>query len=584
MKHRVFSRFSSWPVPVDERPAFAGCMSASLGFALSAWLLAGCGGALSDPLADGAQVEGRAVDRAGAVVQGIGAYLVEDGVVVRRTVTGRDGRFRFPLPLGPYQVILHDGEGNGHFTEPREGAQSAGLGNVETLPLTRWPAVVDVHGIGYAERLTDFPGGLVEVRTGRFRWPPHNLFLRPSEAGGRGALYRLEPETGALVLLHEEIIAEGTILNDWLVKGPDPSGRPHHEALMTMDGRLIHTGATFVPIGEDDDRYWFVEPVEYELDQFGALVVYDYRVIRVDRNGGLLTGPPILDQRDRRRTVCAGLAFDVITFDISDDNDTCDSSRGYVVDPETLELEPLTVPDRVRPPRGYSAFEHDGRLYLLSTDGTQLFRWFPDEDRREQQMWFDCRSCPPGEPMVTWFYDGVLVMRLADDAGLQIGVRIADVQAQRSDWFDSEIEVGGTPARVVIDQWQQWQMGIEIIEGRVLFAAAVRTETGERTLLITWGGDGWQAELLPWAYCGTLPTVSPTGRWLMLAMLDESNRCNLRHRVVDAPRSRFERTAFLEARSWFRFVDNDSTMLSLFVDPITGQSQLFRRRLAEVAQ
>lgn len=141
--------------------------AALIALASSVFLIAGCGAAGSDRGFDVREssgptthVAGRALGDEGEPSAGTDVYLhVDDQKFHAQTES--DGAFAFEeVPPGPAKLVLNDGSGSGALRETELIADGTNdLGSITLRALGDYPKLVDIHGVGFEERVTTGDGG-----------------------------------------------------------------------------------------------------------------------------------------------------------------------------------------------------------------------------------------------------------------------------------------------------------------------------------------------------------------------------------------------------------------------------------------
>ena len=551
---------------------------ASLLFATA--LLSGCSGEFVEPVDIRSSFVGRALGTDGEPIEGIGVYLVQRNRAAARVTTAPDGTFVLPTsPNERYTIVLHDGAGLGYvLTDTTSESVPTELGDFALRSLKEWPGLVLVDGIGYERRLTDFPGGLSYDSLPYLG--AYNRLVASDEDGGRGALYRFDTETGSITLIHDDIVDDGEIINEWLSK------RFEDDALRTdvfrrlTDGRELHR----VPwparvLFLDENALWLVEPVEFDIDPNGnADPIYDWRITRISSDGARRQGPLLFREDGRSpHNICLPTFGQTPFWAEADEVGRCLSGTLREVDLDTLES--LPVPDRPLEPTftvGADAF----RVRLNPSTDWELLSWAPDQEEPTVEAWFDCPRC--GDDLVNVMFEGEAIAISIQGPSLEASFRISDVRNQQHRWIGPSVTVEGQQGELFKDaETAAGPYGYQA-EGLRLLSAPARTNSGTLTWVLELAPDGEVREefFVPFMTC--VPVfASPTGRWLSAIKLTDSGEC------VEHVRQRADRGAaflpaqFVSARWGSTFVDGDTALVRLALDPLTGTQQLFRFELPE---
>lgn len=129
-------------------------------------LMASCGvtgGGFQDPqtpTSDTTRVEGQALTAEGIPAPLVQVYLLHGGRRVTQGLTAEDGRFSLQTNVvGRSTLVLNDGAGVGAFRELNVYADGVNrVGDVFMELLEDLPRIVDLHGVGFEERLSTEAG------------------------------------------------------------------------------------------------------------------------------------------------------------------------------------------------------------------------------------------------------------------------------------------------------------------------------------------------------------------------------------------------------------------------------------------
>ncbi|MBI5545907.1 MAG: hypothetical protein HY901_18615 [Deltaproteobacteria bacterium] len=113
-----------------------------------------CGGGFHDPEKIVGTLTGQAL-RGGAPAEGVVAHLIDSTGQISHARTDALGAFRFELSPAHYRLVLNDSHGQGFYeTLVVFGGGLNDLGALELVPLESVSGIVDIHGVGFEERLT----------------------------------------------------------------------------------------------------------------------------------------------------------------------------------------------------------------------------------------------------------------------------------------------------------------------------------------------------------------------------------------------------------------------------------------------
>ncbi len=547
---------------------------------LVAALLPACGG-FTEPAGLSSSFIGRVLDGGGEPVANVGIYLVQDHRATVRAATAPDGRFVVSAtPNERYTVVVHDGEGQGYvLADTNSDFVPTDLGDLTLASLRRWPGLVLIDGIGYDRRITDIPGGLSYDSLGYAG--ALTRLVAADEDGGRGALYRFDTETGTITLIHEDIVDDGDIVNEWLGVLAE-SGPPRTDIFRRLtDGRELHrVPAPARVLYLDDSALWLVEPVEFDVDLSGsAASVFDWRITRIGSDGARRKGPLLFGTSDRTpRNVCLPTFGQAPIWGEADETGLCLRGSLREVDLDTLVSEP--TPDALHLFRGRSFFFGGKTFTLRLNPGAELTSRGPSQDEPQVEAWFDCPQC--GDDLLNPTVVGEVIVIAVERASLEVEFRISDLRLQQHRWIGPSVRVDGQQSELFADAVTGVGPYGVVAEQLVLLSTPARTPAGAQTwaLDMTPAGEIREELLIPFASCSQV-SASPSGRWFLALERSPTGACIERVRRRADRGAPFRAVDFVRAAGISYFVDDDEALVRLALDPLTGTQQLFRFELPE---